>query len=139
MRRNTDNAATANDGFIANLSRPTLGKGLTTAGEVAVDVSSERKAHTRVSFASSLQYLIIQNLKIDRGVYLGLNKATPCCGRYAVYPTPSEGVSFQLPLGLREELWNWRMRQVSPSLRSTLVATACRSTGSPRFGSSRKR
>lgn len=81
--RNADNTRyRENYGFIANLSRPVLIEGLTAAVEVAVDVSSERKERTRVSFDPSLQYLVTKNLQLDVGVYLGLNKATP---RYVPY------------------------------------------------------
>lgn len=81
--RNTDNTRyRENYGFLANLNRPILVEGLTTAVEIAVDVSSERKEKTRLSFDPSLQYLITKTLQIDVGAYLGLNKATP---RYNPY------------------------------------------------------
>lgn len=87
--RNVDNTRyRENYGMIVNLSRPILIEGLTVAGEVAVDISSERKERTRVSFDPSLQYLINKNLQLDVGIYLGLNRATP---RYIPYT----GVSYR--------------------------------------------
>jgi hypothetical protein len=65
-----------------------LVEGLTAAVEVAVDVSSEGKERTRVSFDPSLQYLLTKNLQVDAGVYLGLNKATQ---RYLPYA----GISYR--------------------------------------------
>lgn len=87
--RNIDNTDYRGDyGFIANLSRPILIKGLTAAVEVAVDASSENKAGTKLSFDPSLQYLVSKNLQLDVGVYLGLNQATP---RY----NPYIGISYR--------------------------------------------
>ena len=87
--RNAENTRyRENYGFIANLSRPVFVEGLTAAVEIAIDVSSERKERTRVSFDPSLQYLLTKNLQVDAGVYLGLNKATP---RYLPYA----GISYR--------------------------------------------
>ncbi|HSP50836.1 MAG TPA: transporter [Pseudolabrys sp.] len=87
--RNIDNTDYRGDyGFIANLNRPILVKGLTAAVEVAVDASSENKAGTKLSFDPSLQYLVNKNLQLDVGVYFGLNRATP---RY----NPYIGVSYR--------------------------------------------
>ena len=87
--RNMDNTGYRGDyGFIANLNRPILVKGLTAAVELAVDESTERKAATKLSFDPSLQYLVNKNLQLDIGAYLGLNKATP---RY----NPYFGISYR--------------------------------------------
>lgn len=77
-----------NYGLIANLNRPVFVEALVAAAEVAVDVSSERGERTKVSFDPSLQYLLTNNLQLDVGAYLGLNKATP---RY----NPYFGISYR--------------------------------------------
>ncbi len=88
LRNQANSEYRQNYGFIANLNRPVLVDGLTAAIEVAVDVSSERKAMTKVSLDPSLQYLLAKNLQLDVGIYLGLNRATP---RY----NPYVGVSYR--------------------------------------------
>jgi hypothetical protein len=77
LRNDANTSYRQNYGFIANLSRPVFFETLTAAIEVAVDVSSEGRAQTRVSLDPSLQWLVTKNLQLDIGIYLGLNKATP--------------------------------------------------------------
>jgi hypothetical protein len=87
--RNSDNATYRGDyGFIVNLNRPVLIKGLTAAVEFAVDASTARTDATKMSFDPSLQYLLGKDLQLDVGAYLGLNKVTP---RY----NPYIGVSYR--------------------------------------------
>lgn len=89
LLRNSDNTAYRGDyGFIVNLNRPVLIKGLTAAVEFAVDASTVTTDATKMSFDPSLQYLLSKNLQLDVGAYLGLNKATP---RY----NPYVGVSYR--------------------------------------------
>lgn len=81
--RNLNNTGYRGDlGFIVNLNRPILIKGLTAAAEVAVDQSTEKEAGTKVSFDPSLQYLVSKDLQLDVGIYLGLTRAT---ARYNPY------------------------------------------------------
>jgi hypothetical protein len=82
LRNDANTGYRANYGFIANLNREVFVKGLTAAAEIAVDVSSER-AHTRVSFDPSLQYLITKSFQLDVGIYLGLTRYSPKYNPYA--------------------------------------------------------
>lgn len=70
-------------GFVAGLSHTVLTDALTAYLDVAANASSEPHAKTKLTLDPALSYQLANNLQLDVGMYIGLNKATPKTQTYA--------------------------------------------------------
>jgi len=77
LKNNDDNGLHGDYSFIVNVNRPIFIKTLTAALELASEYASDRQATPKYTLDPSLQWLVLPNLQLDGGLYLGLNKAAP--------------------------------------------------------------
>lgn len=63
--------------FIINVNRPVFVDTVTAALELFGEVAGDRHIPAKVTLDPSLQWLVMPNLQLDIGAYIGLNKAAP--------------------------------------------------------------